>query len=313
MTENGLAKLDQATRMLADGEREVLTRCEAVIEQGLKSFIEVGTALLAIRDNRLYRAEYGTFEDYCRDRWGMVRRQADRLIAAAGVVSHLGPIGPKVPESESQARPLARLEPEEQRVVWQQVVETAPGGKVTGAHVQRLVNTHKNENGPHVAQNSGNNEWYTPPEYIFAARTVMGGIDLDPASSEKANEIVGADRFFTTADDGLMFDWWGRVWMNPPYSQPQISEFCRKFIQEYTAENITMGIVLVNNATETAWFQELLSVASAACFVRGRIKFLDPSGYPAGAPLQGQAAVYFGPNIEAFHAEFSYLGKVLYV
>jgi len=166
-------------------------------------------------------------------------------------------------------------------------------------------------NSPHVSHNSGENEWYTPSEFIEAARNVMGGIDLDPASSELANKIVGATVYFTEEDDGLQYAWDGRVWMNPPYSSDLIGKFCEKLSRHYEEGDISQAIVLVNNATETSWFQRMLDCSGAICFKRGRVKFIDMDGNPSGAPLQGQAMLYFGENIETFNKEFSKFGKVL--
>lgn len=161
----------------------------------------------------------------------------------------------------------------------------------------------------HVSRNSGENEWYTPPEYIESARAVMGDIDLDPASSEIAQQCVNAGEFFTKDDDGLACEWYGRVWLNPPYAQPLISQFCDKLLQEFSCGNVEQACVLVNNATETKWLQSLLHISSAVCFPSGRVRFLDADGNP-GAPLQGQAVVYFGPNQTDFARQFKLFGVV---
>ena len=117
----------------------------------------------------------------------------------------------------------------------------------------------------HVGNNSGENEWYTPSYIIEAARKTMRSIDLDPATSLKANEIIKAKKIFTSEDNGLIQNWAGNIWLNPPYSQPLISEFSEKVIDELP--NINQICVLVNNATETNWFQNILSVCNAVCFL----------------------------------------------
>lgn len=300
-----------AITALAPPEVARLDQLEATIERGLSSFVEVGNALAEIRDGRLYRAEFGTFEEYCRGKWGMGRSYAYEIMESATVAENVRSSG-HLPSAVSQARPLASLTPERQIEVWQTAVNTAPNGKVTAAHVQEVVTAFKNGNTPHVSFNSGNNEWYTPPEYIAAARAVMGDIDCDPASSELANEIVGATTYFTVEDDGLAWDWQGRVWMNPPYAQPAINQFCEKFADDYRLGVMSQGCVLVNNATETRWYQRLLEHAAAVCFITGRIKFIDCNGEATGAPLQGQTILYFGENIDGFAREFSKFGKVLY-
>lgn len=191
--------------------------------------------------------------------------------------------------------------PEEER----QVIAAAP--------VEQMADTAREAiKRAHVANNSGNNEWYTPADYIALAREVMGGIDTDPATSEIANRTVQAAQIFTAEDNGLTKQWSGRVWCNPPYAQPLIAEFAEAIASKYETGEIEQACVLVNNGTETGWFQRMLQAASAVCFPRSRIRFVDPEGNPSGAPLQGQAVLYLGNEPETFASVFSEKGAVLF-
>lgn len=161
----------------------------------------------------------------------------------------------------------------------------------------------------YLAGGTGQNEWYTPEEYIALARQVMGGIDLDPASSAEANETVKATRYFTPKDNGLVQEWHGRVWVNPPYSRELIGPFTAKLIAEYRAERTTQAILLSHNNTDTGWFQSLTDVATAVCFPRNRIKFYR--GADVAAPVNGQVFFYLGSNLPAFVDAFSVKGVVM--
>lgn len=154
---------------------------------------------------------------------------------------------------------------------------------------------------------SGNNEYYTPGRYIEAAREVMGGIDLDPASCAMAQETVKAGAYFSQEDDGLTKQWKGRVWMNPPYAAGLIDKFIDKLLDEHEARNVKEAIVLVDNRTDTGWFHKLVSGCARLCFTRGRINFYNEKT-DSSSPANGSAIFYFGERPEAFETVFSRFG-----
>jgi hypothetical protein len=136
---------------LSDDEQQALERAEHTIRAGLETFLEVGMAFLEIRDRRLYRGGFVTFEVYCAERWGMGRSHAYRAMDYAEVVTHLreaSPIGDRLPQNEAQARPLAALPAAEQVEVWREAVETAPTSGITAAHVSQTAKARAQRTAP---------------------------------------------------------------------------------------------------------------------------------------------------------------------
>ena len=123
--------------------KQELERLESTISRNMKAFYEVGCALAEIRDKGYYKDVLGfaTFEEYCKVKWSMARRTAYQFIDSSTVVENVRNCAQieAIPETESQARPLARLEPEQQRNVWEKVVEIAPEGKITASLVSKIT------------------------------------------------------------------------------------------------------------------------------------------------------------------------------
>ena len=109
-------------------------------------------------------------------------------------------------------------------------------------------------------------EWYTPPVIIEAARESMGSIDLDVASSSVANRTVGACRFFTRQDDGLSQEWAGNVWCNPPYNARQIRLWYTRVV-----EHDAPACILMPNSSGAAHVVHALRTADSIVWVDSRI------------------------------------------
>jgi hypothetical protein len=125
-----VARLDQVEVLerLSASEQHALQRAEVTIAKGMKAFVAVGLALKEIRDRRLYRDRYGTFEEYCARRWELSRPRAYQLCAASEVVADLSTFVDSrvLPENEAQTRPLTRLkDPMEWRRAWHTAVKLA--------------------------------------------------------------------------------------------------------------------------------------------------------------------------------------------
>ena len=163
----------------------------------------------------------------------------------------------------------------------------------------------------HAMYNTGENEWYTPSNLIECARSFLGTIDLDPASSALANETVRATTWYGVERDGLAQPWHGSVWMNPPYARGLIERFVERLMESHLAGDVPEALILVNNATDTRWFHHLQSAPHRHTLALSyRVKFVSPEGRDPNA-MQGQVVVYLGSRRAEFALAFASHGVVL--
>jgi hypothetical protein len=177
------------------------------------------------------------------------------------------------------------------------------------------VNGNGNGSGvrPHsmsVHYSSESDQRYTPLIIAQAVQETFGEqIDLDPASIEIANEVVGAKRIYTFADNGLIQPWDAKnLYTNPPYGD-EIGAWIERLVSEYQRGAFPQAIALLPARTDTQWFKRLRRFPR--CFIEGRITFRQPDGsdFSSGAPFPS-AVFYLGANPDKFIAVFSDLGDV---
>jgi len=142
---------------------------------------------------------------------------------------------------------------------------------------------------------------------MAAVREVFGGyIDLDPASCERANEVVLANRYYTIEDDALKRPWHAKtVFLNPPYGtdggKSSAGVWSQRLISEYECGNVGEAILLVFASTSEKWFQPLFQYP--ICFSNHRIRFHGLQG-GGNQPPKGNAFVYFGTDVARFARVF---------
>jgi hypothetical protein len=154
------AKNTKADVALSAEEKALLKKHELVISKGLQTFVAVGEALLDIRDKKLYRGQYKKFEGYCKERWGIAKSQAYRIMEAAEMVGDLSPNGGQMIENERQARALAAVPPHLREQVLQRIKDR--GESVTEQVVTQITLALLDEN--RAAKEGG-------PEEAFTAKT----------------------------------------------------------------------------------------------------------------------------------------------
>lgn len=155
---------------------------------------------------------------------------------------------------------------------------------------------------------SGKTEYYTPAKIVDAARRTLGHFDLDPFSSESANQIVKAPKFFTLADDGFSQPWEGRVWMNPPFGK-FTAIAVRKLVLHYFCGEVETACCITHANTSEKWFQILAQFPQ--CFLSPRTNYIDGvTGTTTNSATKGSVVTYMGEDVEAFRREFRGMGQV---
>lgn len=192
-----------------------LQELEQVIERGLETFVEVGNALREIRDAKLYKNTYSSFEEYCRVRWDMSRPTAYEYMQAAAYVE----------ENVCEDR--------------QNITKT------------QALTASRDKNEVHFSSDSS--EWYTPPEIVERAQAVLGDIDLDPCCNP-GTPTIPAKEVFREEDNGLAQLWHGKVYMNPPYGR-EIGDWVKKLCTDYAMGITKEAIALIPARVDTDWFK----------------------------------------------------------
>lgn len=189
-------------------------------------------------------------------------------------------------------------------------------------------------------------EWYTPLPFIEAAREVMGGIDLDPASHEEANRNVKATRYLTEQDNGLTCQWHGRIFLNPPGGF--VNEFWFRLLHEFQAAHVSEAVwigysleqlqtiqakagsrltplhfptmftakriaFIENEAKKALRIQKLLAAGEATNAKPAARKLaasIRSGKEPPNSPSHSNYVTYIGPHVEWFARAFEKFGIV---
>jgi hypothetical protein len=197
--------------------------------------------------------------------------------------------------------------------------------------------------GSNVRHSSETIEHYSPPEIVEPARLIMGGFDLDPASTGIANEFIRADRYFNVRSNGFKQPWADRVWLNPPGgkcdpdgnplvpakkfidgangtrceapSQSSAKSWWIKLANEYVCKRTTQALFvgfsleILQTTQDVAELGLPIPLDFALCYPKARVPYMKPDGTRGTAPPHASVLIYLGDRLDAFMSAYASLGR----
>ena len=141
---------------------------------------------------------------------------------------------------------------------------------------------HKRSDGPRAVEKPEgwtSDKWATPWPLVEKLADEFGPFDLDPCAE---HHTAKADRYYTMDEDGLQQPWVGRVFVNPPYSNP--GPWCLRARQAVDVGEAEVVVMLLPAAVDTRWFHQLVLPYADLRFIQGRVRFLGWEGTPIPSP-----------------------------
>jgi hypothetical protein len=182
-------------------------------------------------------------------------------------------------------------------------------------------------------------DYVSPPELVATTTAFFGGeIDLDPASSDSANSTVGATRFFSWKENGLIQDWKVRnIYLFPPKltlsgkDQPRSTDlFTKNFKYQKSAQRVWLelaykkwvrkefeqAIIFLTSSEVALLVTQKINFDFPLCILSQRPKLLREKDLkPVRSKVFG--FVYLLPSVDnynesvrSFHSFYSSLGRV---
>jgi len=146
---------------------------------------------------------------------------------------------------------------------------------------------------PHNDDSDAGVEWGTPPEIVEPLSKTIGGFDLDPASGAELKPC--AKEKYTKEDNGLFQEWFGHVWLNPPYGREHNLDWAQKTYHESKRDNVQSITALVPNSTSTDWWQKYYVEADLFVLLSSRVEFIGAGD--DGASFASVICVFGSENL----------------
>lgn len=120
----------------------------------------------------------------------------------------------------------------------------------------------------------------TPPAFFAPLAEAVDGFDVDPAAGAESEPL--ADVTYTIEDNGLTEDWFGTIWLNPPYSN--MIPWVQKIIAEMSTDRVETVLLLCKGDSSTNWWQKAAQEAALISAVDHRLQF-EGTDYSAPFPV----------------------------